>query len=351
MSIPTTMKAARFYEVNKPLLIEQVPVPAIKEDEVLVQIKAVGLCGSDIHVVFEGHSVPIAFRPIILGHEPSGVIVQTGAKVEGWKPGMNVSINPIISCSVCRYCKTGHEEVCPHQELIGVSRDGALAEFMAIPAKNLVHLPEDIPFTVGAIITDAVATPFHALIDRAGLRPGESVAIYGAGGLGLHAVQIAKMAGASQIIVIDVLDSQLERASILGADVVINSLRESPVKAIKKATNGYGVDVAAEFIGLQETIKQAADSVIIGGRVVVSGVGPDEINLMPVTKFVRKQITILGSFGFSRRTIEQLIDLVCKGRLNMEESITHTFTLDEVNTALHYLHKKIENPTRVVITF
>ncbi|OLO37939.1 hypothetical protein BTR23_13340 [Alkalihalophilus pseudofirmus] len=344
------MKAARFMAVNEPLRVEEVPVPEIKEDEVLVKMKAVGLCGSDIHIVYEGVT-KTDFQPIILGHEPCGVIAQVGSNVQGWETGTRVSIFPIIYCGSCSNCIKGHSEICYNLQVLGVHLDGALAEYMAIPAKNLIKLPSNLPFTVGAIITDAVATPFHALIDRAQLRTGESVAIYGAGGLGLHAVQIARMAGAKQIFVVDIKDEQLERAKQLGADVTINSKYESPVEVIKKRTEGLGVDVAAEFIGLQETVKQAVASASIGGRIVVSGIGPEPIQLMSTEKFVRKQLSLHGSFGLTKRTVEQLADLAANGRMNLEDSITHTFSIDEVNTALHYLHHKIENPTRIVITF
>src|SRR5215212_8358615 len=192
------MKAARFYEVNEPLRIEEVPVPEVQEDEVLVQTRAIGLCGSDIHIVFEGVT-PTAFTPITLGHEPSGEVAHTGTRVEGWEEGDRVTVDPVLFCGSCRNCITGHTEICLTRRLIGIQAEGALAEYVVVPAKNLVRLPENVPFTVGAIITDAIATPFHALVDRAVLKVGESVAIYGVGGLGLHAVQIARLLGAEDL--------------------------------------------------------------------------------------------------------------------------------------------------------
>jgi len=347
MTIPKMMKAARFYEVNTPLRIEEVPVPEVKEDEVLVRVKSVGLCGSDIHMVFEGEMRP-PFTPIIIGHEPSGVVAETGAGVTDWDIGTRVSIYPIIYCGSCSNCVAGHSEICYKQQVLGVHRDGALAEYIAVPARNLIKLPNEVPFPIGSVVTDAVSTPFHALIERAELQTGESIAIYGVGGLGLHAVQIAKIAGAKQIIAVDVLDTQLEKAKELGADVVINPKFENPVEVIRKATGG-GVDVSAEFIGLQETISQAADSVRMGGRIVVSGVGYEPIQLMSAVKFVRKQLTFYGSYGQTKNTVERLLQLVVNGRLHLEESITHRFPLEEVNTALEHLHKKIDNPTRILI--
>jgi len=343
------MTAARFREVNEPLQLEDIPVPGIREDEVLVQVKAVGLCGSDVHIVFEGVT-PTPFTPITLGHEPSGVVAAMGARVEGWEEGDRVAVTPLLFCSSCRNCITGHTNVCLERRILGIQANGALAEYLAAPAKNLVRLPENVPFTVGAIITDAVATPFQAMAERAALRAGETVAIFGAGGLGLHAVQISRLLGAQKIIVVDPREGQLERAAQMGADLTIDPQQTPPVEAIQEATGGLGVDVAAEFVGLQETIAQCVESVVMGGRVVVAGLGADPINIVPPTEFVRKGISFLGSYGFTKRNIEQLVQLAASGRLNLEESITHTFPLEEVNTALEYLHEKIENPIRVAVT-
>ena len=346
---PTNMTAARFREVNEPLQLEDIPVPGIREDEVLVQVKAVGLCGSDVHIVFEGVT-PTPFTPITLGHEPSGVVAAMGARVEGWEEGDRVAVTPLLFCSSCRNCITGHTNVCLERRILGIQANGALAEYLVAPAKNLVQLPENVPFTVGAIITDAVATPFQAIAERAALRAGETVAIFGAGGLGLHAVQISRLLGAQKIIVVDPREGQLERATQMGADLTIDPQQTAPVEAIQEATGGLGVDVAAEFVGLQETIAQCVESVVMGGRVVVAGLGADPINIVPPTEFVRKGISFLGSYGFTKRNIEQLVQLAASGRLNLEESITHTFPLEEVNTALEYLHEKIENPIRIAVT-
>jgi alcohol dehydrogenase, propanol-preferring len=346
---PESMKAARFYEVNEPLRIEEVPVPEVREDEALVQIKAAGLCGSDVHIVFEGVT-PTAFKPITLGHEPAGVVTATGSRVEGWEEGDRVCVVPGFWCGSCRNCVTGYPNVCLQRRIWGIQAEGALAEYLVVPARNLVRLPDSVPFTVGAIITDAVATPFYALSERVALKAGETIAVFGAGGLGLHGVQIARLLGARMIMVVDTREDQLERARTMGADLTINPTETPPVEAILEATGGLGADVAAEFVGLQQTISQCVEAVAPNGRVVVVGLGPDPITTVPPTIFVRKQIALLGSYGFTKRGIEQLVQLAAAGRLDLESSITHTFPLDEVNTALKYLHEKIENPIRVAVT-
>ena len=346
---PKSMTAARFYKVEEPLRLEEIPVPELREDEVLVEIKAAGICGSDVHIVFEGVT-PTAYKPITLGHEPAGVVAATGSRVTGWEGGERVCVVPGFWCGSCRNCVTGFPNVCLNRRIYGIQAEGALAEYLAVPERNLVRLPNGVPFTVGAIITDAVATPFYALSERVALKAGETIAIFGAGGLGLHGVQIAKLLGAQKIIVVDTREEQLERARTMGADLTLNPKNAPPVEAILEATGGLGVDVAAEFVGLQATISQCVEAVAPNGRVVVVGLGADPITTVPPTVFVRKQIALLGSYGFTKRGIEQLVELAASGRLDLESSITHTFPLAEVNTALKYLHEKIENPIRVAVT-
>jgi propanol-preferring alcohol dehydrogenase len=235
------------------------------------------------------------------------------------------------------------------RRVIGIHTEGGLAEFLKIPAKNLVRLPENIPFDQGGIAVDAVATPFHAITSRGALKVGEKVAIFGCGGLGIHGVQIAKVCGASLVIAMDTIDLALERAKKVGADEVINTKREKPIQKIKEMTGGMGVDLALEFIGLKETIDQAIGGVRVGGRVVVVGLGPEAISLPPPTVFVRTELSLLGSYGSTTLEIQNLIDLVASGKLNLTESITERFPLEEVNKGLDHLHKKIGNPIRIVI--
>jgi alcohol dehydrogenase, propanol-preferring len=343
------MKAARFYELDAPLRIEDIAVPEIGDDEVLVQVRAVGLCGTDIHILKEGQTLT-AFKPITPGHEAAGVVARVGSAVAGWTRGDRVSVLPGIYCGACQQCLQGRDELCEYRRMIGIQAEGALAEYLRVPAKNLVRLPANVPFTVGAILTDAAATPYHALIDRAALKRNETVAVFGVGGLGLHAVQIAKVVGARSIIAVDIRDEQLERARSVGADITINSRAGSPVPSIMQATEGRGVDVAAEFVGFTETIAQAVEAAAPGGRIVVAGIGSEAIKTVSPAVLVRKELTLMGSYAFTKQTIEQLVDLVANGRLALEASVTHTFSLDAVNEGLNVLQKKIGNPTRVVIT-
>ena len=196
---------------------------------------------------------------------------------------------------------------------------------------------------------DAVATPFHAITNRGALRVGEKVAVFGCGGLGIHGVQIAKVCGASLVIAVDASDSALERAGKVGADEVINPRKENPIEKIKEMTGGMGVDMAVEFVGLKETIEQAVRSVRVGGRTVVVGLGPETIFLPPPTTFVRTELSFLGSYGSTTLEIQNVVDLVTSGKLDLSDSITERFPLEEVNKGLDHLHKKIGNPIRIVI--
>ena len=342
------MKAARFYKVGEPLKIDLISIPQLGPGDVLVNVKACGICGSDIHIVYEGVT-PTAYSPITLGHEPSGVIAAVGPEVEGWKVGERVTVNPFLTCGKCINCLSGNSQICLSRRVIGIHTEGGLAEFLKIPAKNLVRLPENIPFDQGGIAVDAVATPFHAITNRGALKVGEKVAVFGCGGLGIHGVQIAKVCGASLVIAVDTIDSALERAKKVGADEVINPRKESPVQKIKDMTGGMGIDLAVEFIGLRETIEQAIGCIRVGGRVVVVGLGPEIISLPPPTIFVRTELSFLGSYGSTTVEIQNVINLVASGKLNLSDSITERFSLEEVNKGLDHLYKKIGNPIRIVI--
>ena len=342
------MRAARFNKVGEPLKVEVIPIPELSSGEVLVGVRACGICGSDIHIVYEGVT-PTAYSPITLGHEPSGLITALGPEVEGWKIGERVAVNPFVTCGKCVNCLSGNSQVCLSRRVIGIHMEGGLAEFLKIPAQNLVRLPDNIPFDQGGISVDAVATPFHAITKRGALKVGEKVAVFGCGGLGIHGVQIAKICGASLVIAVDTIDSALERAKKVGADEVINPRREKPAEKIKEMTGGMGADLAVEFIGLKETIEQAIACLRTGGRVVIVGLGPDAISLPPPAAFVRSELSFLGSYGSSISEMQSVINLVASKKLNLSESITKRFPLEEVNKGLRHLHQKIGNPIRIVI--
>ena len=343
-----TMTAARFYEPGQPLRIEQLPVPRPAADEVLVRVHATGLCGSDVHIAVEGIT-PTPYRPIVLGHEIAGTIAAVGDTANGWSVDDRVAVNGVVADGTCAQCVAGRSQLCATRSITGIHREGGLAEYVVVPARNLCALPASVSFEIGAIVTDAVSTPFHALVDVARVQPGEAVAVIGAGGLGLHAVQIAKLMGAHPIIAVDVRATQCERAAAHGADVVIDASREPTAEAVLAATGGAGVAVAAEFVGRADTIAQAVASLAIGGRAVIVGLGAEPITVQPPTVFVRRELQMLASYGFTTTTVRRVLALVEAGLLNLEDSITHRFPLDDADRALRTLHEKLGDPQRVVV--
>jgi len=342
-----TMKAARLHGINKPLTIDTVPIPLIGPDDVLLRVKTCGICGSDLHML-DG-STKVASFPTILGHEFAGIIAELGERVEGWKAGERVCAYFMITCGRCVYCLSGRESLCLTRKRLGSDLDGGYAEYVKVPAKNLIRLPANIPFGIGAIITDAVATPFHAITKRSNLKPGETVAVFGVGGLGTHAIQLLKLAGAGEIIAVDIHDQVLERARMLGADSTINACLSDPVTEIRNLTGGLGTHLSLELIGHNKTVHQAVDCLRPGGRAVIIGLSTEDINVVNPGIFARAEYEMVGSFAFERTEIEQLLDLVAKGKLDLSRSITKIIAIDEINKGLHELEHKVGNPIRIVV--
>lgn len=340
------MKAARLHRSKEPLRVEEVATPEPGSREVLVKVHACGLCGTDVHIAREG-TIPVAYTPITLGHEPSGTVVRVGSGVEEWEEGDRVAVYPQEVCGSCPFCREGRDSLCSRARVLGLQREGALADYLSIPATNLVPLPDGVPFEQGAILADAVATPFHAVVSRGGLRAGEKVAVFGCGGLGTHAVQIAKLFGAAEVIAVDVSDAALERAARAGADRTVNGSTESPAKRIREMAGG--ADLALEFVGSAKTVDQAVKSLRRGGRAVVVGIGPEEMRLVPAYTFVGSEFQLIGSFGSTKAELEKVVGLAASGRLDLSESVSEVLPLSEANAALEKVERKTGNPVRVVV--
>ncbi len=329
------LKAAVFHEKGQPLKIEDVEVPKIEDDEVLVNVEACGLCRTDLHYL---HGVPTFKKPpIILGHEISGTIDETGANVEHFKKGDNVLIPPVFSCGHCAWCRQGRGTICTDQIMVGNHRDGGFAEFVSVPANSIFHLPENVPLKRACIISDAISTPYHAVVNRGKVKAGESVAIFGCGGVGLSAVQMASIVGAS-VIAIDIFDEKLEIAKRLGATETINAKEEEDVaKKVRKLTGG-GVDVAMEVIGNPTTIQQAYNAVKWGGTVVVVGYTHKDVTLN-AGRMMFREIEVKGSLGCGLQDFPKIIELVSSGKLEIEPLVTHRYPLDKINEGFEVLEK------------
>ncbi len=341
----SVMRAARLHSPQAPLQIEEVPLPQTANGEVLVRVLACGVCGSDVHMA--RGTVPVRKTPIVLGHEIAGVVAASGPG-EPWEEGDRVVVRGGSGCGRCDGCRSGRDNLCQEQRVLGMDEDGGFAGYVKAPASNLVALPDGIPFEIGAILTDAVATPYHALTERGGLRPGESVAVFGCGGLGTHAVQIAGALGAGPVFGVDVRSGALDRVRSLGADSTKDASQAEPSRAVREQAP-EGVDLALECVGKPETIAQAVKSLRPGGRAVVVGMGPEPINLPPPALFAWREYSLVGSFGSTERDLDRVIELVESGRLDLRRSVSARYPLAETNRALEALESGEDDPVRLVI--
>lgn len=333
--------------IGKPIELHEVPVPEPRSGEVLVKVAACGVCASDVHVA-DGSLPSRAAPPVTMGHEASGTIVAIGQAVTTKAVGERVTIYAGKPCGTCRDCRTtGAVEDCQAPLTMGVDFDGAWADYVVMPASACVTLPDAVPFDQGAILADAVATPFNAVVETGGVKPGERVAIVGIGGLGTHAVQIARLAGASFIAAVDPLPAARERALALGADAAFEP--DGAGAAIRGATGGEGVDVAFDFVGANAALKIAVSSLGKGGRAVVVGVGGEPITLGPSIMFAFRRTQLRGSYGYATRHLEILGRLVASGRLDLSQSISAKMPLEDANDAVEALAGKRGNPVRLLL--
>jgi len=270
------MKAVRLYEGSE-LRIEEVPEPQSGPGEIRIAIQAAGVCGTDLHVA-RGR-LPVPDLPVIMGHEGAGIVDTVGEGVTDFSAGDRVLLLPSETCGTCSACQRGHLGLCPRAQIFGMARDGTFAEKVVAPASCAMLLPDTVPFEHGAILADAVATAYHAVSTRAGIEGGERVAVIGCGGVGYHAILLARLLGAERIVAIDASEGALRRAEAAGADVMLDARDDDIRKAIRRAAGGEGPDVVIEYVGKKVTVELAMASVARGGRVIVGGVGMESPEL------------------------------------------------------------------------
>lgn len=349
-SLPETMRAARLHRPAgaggaAEVRVDEVAVPEPGPRDVLVEIRACGVCASDLHVV-QGVTPHGPELPQVLGHEPAGVVAAVGGAVESWLPGDRVAMLMGRPCRDCAYCESGRENLCRDLRIPGVDAHGAQAQYALADTDSLIPVPSGVTFEQAAILTDAVATPYHAL-KRGGVGDGVVCAVFGLGGLGMHAVQLAKLAGC-RVIGVDLDPVNLERAPEWGADEVVDASDGKPARAVRALTDG-GVDRSFEFVGAVESIDQAVKCLKPGGRTTVVGLHPARLELLPAALFVAQELEIVGSFGSTPQDINELMDLLEAGRLDLTRSITHRLGLDDFPRALELLETREEHPIRIVV--
>ncbi len=331
------MKAIRLTKIGKPLEMQEIPLPSVGEKDVLVEVKAAGICHSDVH--YRAGNSLVGPLPQTLGHEIAGIVKKAGPRVKHLKVGSRVCLHYQLSCGDCSYCRRGMEQFCSTGMMLGRYCDGGFAEYVAVPARNALVLPEEIPFAQGAIMMCSSATSFHAL-QKARLKPSERVAVFGAGGLGMSAIQLAQALGAFEVYAVDINEEKLQLAEKYGA-IPINSSRGDPVAQINHRTDARGVDVAIEMIGLPETMSQAVQSLAIFGRAVLVGITDKPFAVNSYFELLGKEAEIIGCADHLFCELAPLIELVRRGKLDLSPVVTGMIPLEAsvINKAMDAIEK------------
>lgn len=333
--LATTMRAAVFHAPGHPLELATVPRQDPAAGEVLVRVSACGLCHSDLHYL--DHGVP-TFKPppLVLGHEISGTVVRVGTGVDAAMLETNVLLAPVTTCGECAPCRTGRENVCARQRMLGNSIDGGFAEFVIAPARDAFSIPPDVPAEEACVIADALTTAFHAVTRRARIEAGETVVVYGCGGLGLSVVQVCVLVGA-HVVAVDVDPLKLGLATVLGASRAIDA-REGDVAKRVRTESGGGADVVVEAIGLPATQEQALASLRTGGRLVLLGYAAEPMSL-PGGRVTYRELSIIGTLGCRPVDFPVVLELVRRGSLQVSPLVSHRYPLERINEGFDALRR------------
>src|SRR4051794_6918214 len=318
---PRLMRAA---VLDAALVVREWDEPEPARGEALVAITKAGICGSDVHFVLDG-TARTAFRPMILGHEPAGRVERLGPDTDGPDPGTRVAIMPLVSCMTCDRCRAGRTVTCRRGECLGAERHGCWAERIAVPVRNLVPLPDTVDDALGAVAMDSIATAYHAVRARGGVESGARVAVWGAGGLGLAAVGIARALGAATIVAVDPREQARARALDTGATVAL-----APDGALERIVRDGRVDVALEFVGTPETVELAVRSLDDGGRAVAVGIGAGRVIASRLVTLVTRERALLGSYGSELAEVAEAIAMLGDGRLALPHAVGDVIALEDV---------------------
>lgn len=317
------MRAVRLVTSGQPLEFREIDVPAVGAGEVLVRTAAAGICHSDAH--YRGGLVPQERLPLTPGHEVAGVVEEIGEGVS-LAVGDRVCLHYLVTCGTCSYCTTGNEQFCASAQMLGKDRDGGYGEYVCVPERNAFLVPEAVPMTWAAVLMCSSSTSLHAL-KKARLAPGESVAVFGVGGLGMSALQLAFALGASRVFAVDLDPDRLALAEKFGAEAVHAAIGD-PVAEIRRRTDGRGVDVATELIGLPLTMHQALTCLAPKGRAAVAGITTDSLAVDTYRELVATEAELIGVSDHLATEIPELLDHVQAGRLDLSHVITETVPRD-----------------------
>src|SRR5262245_45120104 len=326
------MKAVRLTQIGKPLENADVPVPEIGAADVLIRVAAAGICHSDAH--YRDGVSKMDNLPVMLGHEVAGIVEQVGKDVSNVSRGDRVSVHYLVHCGTCEFCVRGQEQFCCSVQMIGNHLDGGYAEFIKVPSANAFQLPEEISFEVGAIMMCSSATALHAL-HKTRFKPGESIAIFGFGGLGFSALQLARAFDCGEVYVVEINPAKLASATSMGA-IAVDARSADPVEQIKEATNGKGVDVALEMIGSAKTMRQAVLCLAPRGRGALVGLTAESMSIHPYTELINKEAEIVGVSDHLATELSPLIEFARSGKLRFPVESLRVVDLDaaQINAAL-----------------
>ena len=324
------MKAVvKYGRQNGDVEIRDVQEPSIGPDQVLLEVKAASVCGSDIHMWREHQSWAIKL-PLVLGHEFCGVIAAVGERVNGFKVGERVACETAATvCGQCIYCLSGNYNLCPHRQGYGALADGAFTCFVAARPQILHRIPANVPFERAAL-TEPICVAYNALVEKTTIKPGETVVIQGPGPIGIMALQVARLRGAGTLIVLgtDVDKHRMEVAEELGAHHIVNIQHEDPVKLIRSLGDGYGADLVVDCTGVSKALRQSLELVRPNGRITKIGWGPQSLDFS-LDPLVAKAVTLQGSFSHTYPTWEHALGLLSTGQINLQPVIGGVYPLSD----------------------
>ena len=314
----------------EPLAVElrQKPVPAIKDEEILLKVGAVGVCGSDIHQYHNSQSWPVRV-PVVLGHEFCGTVAQVGARVRGFSEGDRVVSETAANiCGECLLCRTGKYNLCPTRSGFGSGTDGAMASFVCVPARCLHHIPDDLPFERAAL-TEPCCVAYNAVASKSTVRPGDTVVVIGPGPIGLLSTEMARIAGARNLIVAGTTRdaARLEVARLLGATHTVDVQNTNSVEYMREIGDGLGADLVIDAAGVSAALKIALEIVRPGGQITKVGWGPQPLDFS-LDPLVQKAIRLQGSFSHTFENWEKVVPMLTARQINLGPIITHVATLD-----------------------
>ncbi len=330
------MKAMVLRDFKSDLVMENINMPKLGPHDVLVKVKACGICRTDVKIKNGLMDSRVIKLPHIMGHEIAGIVEEAGENAVNVKTGQRVVVYFYQTCQSCRHCIEGRENLCGSIKRAGFEYDGGFAEYVKVPENNVVLLENGISFEEAAVLPCAVATPYHAIKKLSNLQPGETVLIVGVGGLGVHAIQIAKALG-GRVIACDLVENRLEAALKYGADVALNAGSDELAGQIKKITDGYGADICLDLVGSPKSFDWALNATRNGGRYCLVGYAPKQPLTIDSVPYHQNEWQLIGCRASTKQDLMDVVSLTSRGLI--KSVIDEVYPLEDVNIGLANLEQ------------